>query len=309
MKRIITLLFVLLSLSTFATYISKDSCQKIAANFFYERYGRKVKVNSSESVKFTKYDTITGKKHSYLTSYVFNYQNGGWVWIRNQNTIRPIAGYCDTGTFTCDSVKLAAKGVPKNNGLWYKIKREGEISVGASYLKAVHTGEWNRLAAAPPKTVLSAVAPLVAGTKWNQSPSPFNDSCPYRVSDNCGHTDVGCVGTAMGIIMRFWKYPQHGIGSFTYTDYWGGYGTKTVNFGQATYDWNNMPLAPAYNSKYPEIAKFLYHCSESVGMQWGTDCTGGSGAYVTEAEVGVGQPCAQHSYYAKLDSDAKKRTR
>ena len=142
------------------------------------------------------------------------------------------------------------------------------------------------------------VAPLIQ-TKWNQN-KYYNNLCP-AVSDGIdGKAFTGCVATAMAQIMKYWSYPSSGIGSHFYT--WREQ-TLSANFGETTYDWNNM--ADYYEYYYvngtdpyaqglPEpseveisaVATLMYHCGVSVEMNYGGNSTGGSGAanyYVANA--------------------------
>ena len=61
---------------------------------------------------------------------------------------------------------------------------------------------------------------LLPTAAWSQE-SPFNDSIP-------GGRLVGCVGTAMSIIMKYHEFPARGTGSY-----------NGVNYDVA-YDWANM---------------------------------------------------------------------
>jgi len=75
----------------------------------------------------------------------------------------------------------------------------------------------------------------------------------------------------MAQLMNYWKYPTSGMGSRTinYTKY----GTLTVNFEEAVYDFDNM-LDTYTGSNYTDaqrdaVALLMYHCGISVGMQYG----------------------------------------
>ena len=126
------------------------------------------------------------------------------------------------------------------------------------------------------------VGPLLT-TAWNQS-SYYNNLCPVDADGPNGHTYAGCVATAMAQLIRYWQYPEHGIGSHTYDanfvdDGYGNYGTQTANFAAATYNFANMPNS--LNSLTPvaqqnEVAQLIYHCAVSVNMMFGPS---GSGAY------------------------------
>jgi hypothetical protein len=84
---------------------------------------------------------------------------------------------------------------------------------------------------------------------------------------------VGCVATAMSMIMHYWRYPLQGSGQHSYYIY--PYGTQTVNYGASTYYWDGMQ--DNINNKFIwEIAEIGYHAAVSVDMGFSPD---GSGAY------------------------------
>lgn len=126
------------------------------------------------------------------------------------------------------------------------------------------------------------IGPLLT-TTWNQS-SYYNNLCPVDPEGPNGHVYAGCVATAMAQIIRYWQYPEHGIGSHTYvanfeSDGYGDYGTQTANFAAATYNYANMPNSISSStslSQQNEVAQLIYHCAVSVDMMFGPS---GSGAY------------------------------
>ncbi|MGC9336786.1 MAG: C10 family peptidase, partial [Candidatus Cloacimonadia bacterium] len=80
---------------------------------------------------------------------------------------------------------------------------------------------------------------------------------------------------AMAQIMRYHKYPEHGTGSSSY--YYGPYGWISADFGNATYNWDNMPnYLTDYND---DVALIGFHCGVSVEMMYGPE---GSGAYSSD---------------------------
>ena len=50
--------------------------------------------------------------------------------------------------------------------------------------------------------------------------------------------DLAIMGSAMAQIMYFWRWPETGAGSHSYTH--PAYGVQTANFGATTYDWDGM---------------------------------------------------------------------
>lgn len=106
---------------------------------------------------------------------------------------------------------------------------------------------------------------------WGQG-KPFNNDCPENSA-------AGCVATAMSIVMRYHNWPLQGEGSHEYTWYGhNGIVTLSVNFGQAVYDWENMPLD--YENYTEEqgkaVAQLMYHAGISVDMYYGYSASGAS---------------------------------
>ncbi len=55
------------------------------------------------------------------------------------------------------------------------------------------------------------------------------------------HYAAGCVAIAMGQVMRYYKWPRIGTGSYTYSDTYGSSkGTYSADFGQTFYQWRQM---------------------------------------------------------------------
>ncbi|MCM1449760.1 MAG: C10 family peptidase [Clostridiales bacterium] len=117
------------------------------------------------------------------------------------------------------------------------------------------------------------VSPLLGDINWGQS-DPFNSMCPVLSNGVRGY--VGCVATAMSQIMRFYGYPAHGNGSFSYTD---GGNKLSADFGSTTYEWDNMPAVVPESPTAAQVQAYSTLCSHlgiAVEMQY---APGGSGAY------------------------------
>ncbi len=65
-----------------------------------------------------------------------------------------------------------------------------------------------------PKLNSNSVEPLLT-TTWDQG-CYYNDMCPDDPAGPCGHTWVGCTATAMAQIMKYWNYPEGGVGYYSY---------------------------------------------------------------------------------------------
>lgn len=231
--------------------------------------------------------------------YVYNVGDKGFVMVSADDNFRPIVGYSDEGIFEVNNMS------PEMT--WYL----NAIANGRSQnkTKAVDPEvaiEWNSLATNGHLLSFNGGrgVPYLVQTKWNQSPAPYNSMCPADPQGDGGHDFVGCVATAMSQLMKYWNYPEQGQGSHTYTcvanPYAGypghpEYGPQTANFGETTYDWDNMLNSYALGNYTQEqgdaVATICYHCGVAVDMMYGNIPDDGSGAY--SADV----PAAIYNYF------------
>lgn len=121
------------------------------------------------------------------------------------------------------------------------------------------------------------VEPLLGDINFDQG-APYNNKCPYL---NGGRAVTGCVATAMAMVMRYYKYPNCGTGTFTYTG--GSDGAKSITLDDHPFDWPNM--LPTYrNGNYSQeqadaVATLMLACGASLNMNYSKD---GSGANVSK---------------------------
>ena len=207
--------------------------------------------------------------------YVFNVGDNGFVMVSADDYFRPILGYSKEGVFPVDNMP---------DGLRYR-------------LNAIIDGRMGRTGNATPQVaaeweMVSNTGRLMSrfggksddefllSTKWDQD-SPYNLFCPEYASGPGGRCYAGCVATAMSQIMKYWNHPLQGTGSVTYTSSGPGYPTfpnLTANFGETTYDWDNMPVSLTNSSPQVQkeaVATLMYHCGVAVHMKYAPD---GSGA-------------------------------
>ena len=206
--------------------------------------------------------------------YVFNVGDNGHVMISADDYFRPILGYSKEGVFPVDNMP---------DGLRYILNaiidsRAGRTGVGSPQVAA----EW-QLVTNTGRMISrygNRAGTFLLSTKWNQD-SPYNLFCPEYPGGPGGRCYAGCVATAMSQIMKYWNHPLQGVGSVTYTSSGPGYPTfpnLSANFGETTYDWDNMPVSLTNSSPQEQkeaVATLMYHCGVSVHMKYAPD---GSGA-------------------------------
>ena len=138
----------------------------------------------------------------------------------------------------------------------------------------------------------TTVEPLLTSC-WNQG-CFHNEACPVDHSGPCQHVEAGCVAIAMAQIMYYHKSPLTGNGEMTYTCV--PYGTLTANFGQTTYQWEEM--VDTLHESNPAVATLVSHCGISVRMKYSSNGSGAHSQTVPEA--------LQHYFYYPAASYDKR---
>ena len=209
---------------------------------------------------------------------IYGYKQGGYVIVSNDDVLPEVLAYSD-GAFDKDNL-------PDGLRWWLSAM----TNTGAQLIK-------KNVAQSPvapnPDRYAASVAPLVTA-QWGQE-KPYNDQCPVAystASHRAARSVTGCVATAMAQIMKYYKYPAQGKGTASVSYYWpdapGHAKTATVDFSQATYDWDNM-LDTYTNVDYSKaqgdaVAQLMYHCGVAANMSYDPD---GSGAYTANAAYGL----------------------
>jgi hypothetical protein len=203
--------------------------------------------------------------------YVFNVGNEGFVMVSADDIYRPIVGYSDEGAFDAQNINPELNYMLNELISFRSDKLTGEAApaVASEWMQVTQRGTQLSFNGGRANTYLCT-------TRWNQD-DPYNYYCPQASGGPGGRTYAGCVATAMSQVMKYWDHPLKGTGS--HTNYNSGFGALTVNFGETTYDWDNMPNSINNNSPQEQIdaiATLMYHCGIAVDMHYAID---GSGAY------------------------------
>ena len=199
--------------------------------------------------------------------YIYNVGETGFVILAADDNYRPIIGYSDEGTFNPDDMAPALVD-------YLEVVRQGVMEASAkSSAPVAVAADW---------AMLEKCGRLVSRhggredeylveTKWNQS-YPYNYFCPEAPDGPGGHCYAGCVATAASQLMKYWNHPIQGQGSYSYIpETHPEYGTLYANFGETTYDWDNMPVSISSSSPQVQIeavALLQYHVGISVDMNY-----------------------------------------
>jgi len=265
--RLIFLLCILLTGPfIFARQVPIEDAKQAALQFYFERDQR---VSDKHAPFYITGSFVTIEKNLPVY-YVFNINDKGYVVISVEDAVTPVLAYSFEGIYSEENQapqftawmeqyarqisyarKTGAVPFPSATAAWKHL-----LNPGDSFFHKKN-GKNDR-----------DVEPMIT-SNWNQ-PSPYNEMCPADPAGSNGHAIVGCVPVAMGQIMYYYRWPDHGAGSYTYFD--STYGTQHASFDSTWYQWNNMKNT--ITSSDPGIAQLLYHLGVSVDLRYGPTSSG-----------------------------------
>lgn len=266
MKKVITLSCLLMVITCYATQVPIEKARITARNFYHER----VNIHSNrDQVTITGEFTITELNEPVY--YIFNMDNEGFIIISAEDQAYPVLGYSFEGIYH--------GGRHPAFNYWMNNYRDQILAIRENQYKADQKikDTWEEysidMGVRKNKEILD-LEPLVTA-KWHQD-YPFNTNCPYEpnMSDSNfvifegqvlnlhNHVWAGCVATAAGMIMDYWRYPLHGAGE--HCDTLSSYGDLCVNYFQTTNDWSGMTDFPPYENN--AVAQILYNIGVAVNM-------------------------------------------
>lgn len=195
--------------------------------------------------------------------YVFNNAAGGFVIMGGDEAAQEVLGYSDKGTF--DYARIP------DNMRWWLSQYDAEISHAIGEVKAGRT----RIAKATKTRASWPDIPAMLTTQWGQT-EPYNCQIPSYAAGYRGEKALvtGCVATAAAQVMKYYEWPDVGVGSATMS--WEYYGLKKfeADFGHTHYDWAHMTdtYAPdTYTGTVEEIAvgTLMYHLGVAMNAEYG----------------------------------------
>ena len=204
----------------------------------------------------------------------------GFAIVAADDRVRPVLAYGERWLEQGDSLPAAVHEWLSAYDGEIALLRERKVEASAQT-----RGEWLRLmgsTAADGPVYSAVVAPLIS-TTWGQSPY-YNNLCP----SGCV---TGCVATATAQVMKYWNHPTQGTGSHSYTD--GSHGTLSADFGNTTYQWNQMPTALTGSSSSAQVnavATLMFHLGVAMEMTYGSSSSATTGSFGSVTSV-----CAENA--------------
>ncbi|MBN2173565.1 MAG: C10 family peptidase [Bacteroidales bacterium] len=261
------LLFAILfvfSFSIFAENVPIQKAERVALNFYFEKYNRfEGQVSYDQLLILSAYTETDGIENFY---HVFHINQGGFVIVSADDRLNPVLGYSFENDFGFENR-------PPNVQWWFqnyvdqvKYAREKQIE------PASRTAElWDYYLEDNFKIIsfikdIKAVEPLIT-TLWDQG-WPYNYYCPETSTGGSGgHTWAGCVATAAAQVAYYWRWPSNGQG---YTSYipptHPEYGMQSANFGETWYRFHEMCDDPG--SVNLAIAEYIYQTAVGLHMDF-----------------------------------------
>jgi hypothetical protein len=193
--------------------------------------------------------------------------DGGYVIVSASDKMRPIVAYSPTG-YIDETVEL-----PAQLSNWLNLLSDATRYVELHPEAAITTAQTAGL------SDLTPIAPLLGNIAWDQN-DPYSLLCPRKYP-------TGCMATALAQVMRYHRYPEHGMGSNSYTNAATSQ-TLTVDFSEQTYQWDLMKETydeTATEEERQEVAKLMYHCGVALNMAYAADNSGSTAPYYLAATV------------------------
>jgi hypothetical protein len=264
--------------------VSIEEAAYVAKNFFNQKSAA---FNAATSPEIVSHRMIASENGLPLF-HLFSFEEGGYVITTTEKNFYPVLAWSPQATFDPDQM-------PENCSAWmqwYAKQIETGSKKGETYFAGASSvwDQYLNVEAYPAEaSTFMGIAPLLT-VKWDQGKF-YNAMCPPDDNGVAGHAPVGCVATAMAMVMYYYRFPEQGNGAHSYTPPHNGgiYGVQFSDFGNTTYRWDEMvDQCFTWNDA---IAELSYHCGVAVNMKYSP---GGSGANTSD----VPEALINHFHYS-----------
>ncbi|MPM11072.1 hypothetical protein SDC9_57410 [bioreactor metagenome] len=238
-----------------AQEVTFDEARTVAYFFATER------LQNSFAPYFTDY--YAGRFSNATTYYVFNLFPEGFIIISGNKNVVPVLAYSENSYCPQNSPNTSLQSwLGQYSSQIYTISKQKNFSNQAN------KNLWADYLAGDIHTPKAQVGPLLTST-WSQE-AYYNEFCPADAAGPDDKCVTGCVATAIGQLMNYFRWPQTGVGSYTSEDT--VYGTLSVDYSSADYRYNEM--ANHLSRTNPETAELIYNIGVGVDMHYGPNGSG-----------------------------------
>ena len=196
-------LSIVLAISVFlcgrakAENIDLQTAKQIGAYYFTVATGAKAPIEADNLKLIQQFDNPT---LCIPALYVFNVAGNGFIIVSASDCVEPVLAYSPVGSFDPDNINPACQYILDS---YVRVVSENQNSNAVATAQA--KGLWNELTQQTFTCNPDSKAVLVQA-KWDQI-EPYNYWSPVKQGVHC---PAGCVATAMGMIIHFWKHPEVG---------------------------------------------------------------------------------------------------
>ena len=262
MKKYIILLILLIPWQyAMAGVITEGQARKHAAEFFssIEKSTKATDVSPGDFKLLCTFPVVETKSTaSEPALFVFEREYGGYAIVAGDDVARPILGFSPDGYFPVNDMPDNMRAMLQ----WYSDIIE--------YARSQH---WRSQVRQSSDGIENSQKVLLRTAQWHQG-SPFNDLVPVV---NGEKPPIGCVATAIAIIMRYHRWPMIGTGVIPAYDSWDS-GNKVYRHIDEIpldhiYNWDLMPDYYTYSYTFSEeekaqIARFMFDVAAMCEMHF-----------------------------------------
>lgn len=265
MRRFILIILIIafFSISLFSQQVSLKEAEQVALNVIKERFSE-LSINSSLY-------SISSSHTEYIDSqpiyYVFNLAPTGFVIISSELSYKAVLAFSNETNFNVNELNPAVK-------FWVDNYAQQIFNATHQEVKVINK-EWQHFLVDTSlfkANKVKSLSPLLI-TNWGQS-SFYNTLCPVDSAGPDKHVVVGCVATALGQLINYFRFPNQGIGSYTYEHQ--RYGVISYNWEDESSKFNYFNMPTQISDINLDIANLLFSLGVSVDMNYGPN---GSGMY------------------------------
>lgn len=263
MKHIVLTIIVLLSWQlVFADVVTQEQARRRAADFFAaaEVQTKASAVRPEDFKLLCTFPQVATKASEAPALFVFEREEGGYAIVSGDDVARPVLGFSTASRFPLDDMPDGMRATLQ----WY-----------ADVIAYARSQHWPSASMPTDAGLDPANTVQLRTAQWNQW-SPFND---LVAKVNGQKPPIGCVATAIAIVMQYHQWPKRGTGTLPSYDYYMNgelYHVDGFALGHE-YNWDLMPPQASNFSaeEAAQIARLLYDVAVMSEMSF---YPGGSGA-------------------------------
>ena len=275
-KYLYIILLALLSWhSAIGKVVPEDKAREIAAKFYSQADVHTRSAVQPSDFRLVCSYPIPGTRSDVMDPaiYVFERLSGGYVVVSGDDVARPVLGYSLEDRFPSENMPDNMRSLLQ----WYS-----DIIVYARF-----QGLESSPASSTKADLDPANSKVLKTVSWAQG-TPFNDLAPEIEGQK---PPIGCLATAISIIMRYHKWPEKGTGTLPSYEYRHGK-IDGITLGHE-YDWEKMPddYRNCGQEEAAQIARLLYDVAVMCKMDFDLKGSGANTFGVTKL--------IDHFYYDK----------